>query len=72
MDSIERTVDLPIAEVDAQIRPALAQQGFGVLTEIDVAATLKAKIDVDRAPTGHPWAPATRTWPIALSSWTSR
>ncbi len=50
MDAIERTVDLPIDEVDARIRPALAEQGFGVLTEIDVAATLRAKIGVDRAP----------------------
>jgi uncharacterized protein (DUF302 family) len=50
MDAIERTVDLSIDEVDARIRPALAEQGFGVLTEIDVAATLKAKIGVDRAP----------------------
>lgn len=29
---------------------ALKSEGFGVLTEIDVQATLKAKIDIDRAP----------------------
>ena len=44
------TTTLTMDEAEAQIRTALAEQGFGVLTEIDVAATLKEKIDVDRAP----------------------
>ena len=44
------TTDLPMDEAEARIRAALAEEGFGVLTEIDVAATLKAKLDIDRAP----------------------
>ena len=37
-------------EVDARVRSALAAQGFGILTEIDVAATMKKKINQDMAP----------------------
>ncbi|MEZ5144268.1 MAG: DUF302 domain-containing protein [Acidimicrobiales bacterium] len=50
MQPIEATVDLPLDRAEAAVREALAGQGFGVLTEIDVAATLKAKLDVDRPP----------------------
>ncbi|MFB8237063.1 DUF302 domain-containing protein [Kitasatospora purpeofusca] len=39
------TLDLPFAEAVERVRTALAEQGFGVLTEIDVRATLRAKID---------------------------
>jgi len=36
-----------IDDAEMRIRSALAEQGFGVLTEIDVSATMKQKIDVD-------------------------
>ncbi len=50
MNAFDVTVALPLAEAEAAIRAALADEGFGVLTEIDVAATLEAKLGVDRAP----------------------
>jgi uncharacterized protein (DUF302 family) len=37
-------------EVKNRVTAELQKEGFGVLTEIDVAVTLKKKIDVDRRP----------------------
>lgn len=39
-----------IDAIEPKVREALAENGFGILTEIDVQATLKKKIDVDRPP----------------------
>lgn len=41
------TVDLPYAEAVDRTRQALADQGFGVLTEIDVQATLRDELDLN-------------------------
>ncbi len=47
MPAVKRTVSLGYEEALAALPEALKAEGFGVLTEIDVAATLKKKIDVD-------------------------
>ena len=48
--AIAVTVYRPFGETLTATRDALAAQGFGVLTEIDMQATLKAKLGVDIAP----------------------
>jgi uncharacterized protein (DUF302 family) len=45
-----KTTSLSPAAAEAAVRQSLADAGFGILTEIDVAATLKAKLDLDRTP----------------------
>ena len=41
------TIDQPFEPALAAVRAALSDEGFGILTEIDMAATMKAKLDVD-------------------------
>lgn len=45
-----RHVALPYEEAVQRTRDALATEGFGILTEIDIRATLKKKLDVDFRP----------------------
>ena len=45
-----RTVDLGFDEAVKKATEALAKEGFGVLTEIDVAGTIKKKLDKDMPP----------------------
>ena len=41
---------LPLADAVARVREELKVEGFGILTEIDVQATLKEKLDIDGQP----------------------
>ncbi len=45
-----RDLELSIDAADARVRETLAAEGFGALTEIDVQATLKKKLNVDFKP----------------------
>jgi uncharacterized protein (DUF302 family) len=42
-----KTVHLPFDEALTRVREELKQEGFGVLTDIDVRATMKKKLDLD-------------------------
>ena len=48
--TLTTTTDLAFADAVAHARDELAAEGFGVLCEIDVQATLKAKLGIEREP----------------------
>lgn len=45
--TLQATVPSTFEDAESAIREELANVGFGILTEVDMAATLKAKLDVD-------------------------
>ncbi len=47
MDPLRKVLHASYDDVMAKIPEALKSEGFGILTEIDVRATLKKKLDVD-------------------------
>lgn len=47
---MKKEVRLPFEEAHQRVKEALASEGFGVLTEIDVKETLKRKLDADFRP----------------------
>jgi uncharacterized protein (DUF302 family) len=48
--AMKKTLRATIDEAETRVREALKDEGFGVLTEIDVKGTLKEKLDVDFRP----------------------
>jgi uncharacterized protein (DUF302 family) len=48
--TLSATTELPFAEAVERVREELKVDGFGVLCEIDVQATMKAKLGVDGEP----------------------
>jgi uncharacterized protein (DUF302 family) len=47
---LKKTLAIPFEEADVRVREELKREGFGVLTEIDVKSTMKAKLDKDFRP----------------------
>jgi len=47
---MKRTLNLPLDEADSAVRAALKEEGFGILTEIDLSGTLREKIGAEVRP----------------------
>ncbi len=48
MYSFSKTITATMQQAEEKVRTALMDEGFGVLTEIDVQKVMKAKLNVDR------------------------
>ncbi len=47
---LQYRIPLPFEAAEQSLREALQSQGFGILTEVDVAAIFKARLDIDTPP----------------------
>ena len=47
---ISYRISSPIVDAERAVREALQREGFGILTEVDVAATLRAKLGIETRP----------------------
>ena len=47
---MSRTINRPFEEVNAEVRAALVEQGFGIVTEVDMQATFHNKINEEIEP----------------------
>lgn len=45
--TLSAMIETPMEEADAHVRAALAAAGFGIITEIDLQATFRAKLDLE-------------------------
>jgi len=43
----QKTISISFEDVDSKIRSTLAENGFGVITEIDIKKTFKEKLNID-------------------------
>lgn len=50
MTALRKTLKGFLPEVRARVEAALKEEGFGILTEMDVAATLRAKLGLEKPP----------------------
>ena len=50
MTGMRKTLKATLSEARAQVEAALKEEGFGILTEINMAATLKARLGLERPP----------------------
>ena len=60
-----KQLEMPFDQAVEHVTEALAAKGFGILTTIDVRATMKKKLNVNSAPTPY-------SAPAILSSHTRR